>query len=145
MRIPIDGGAPEPVSKFLDWGGGFDLSLDGKLLAYAGLVKPAPDYKVELIVQDLESGQPVELFDSDTTSGPNSISFTRDAKALFFVKHQSGGDSLWLQSLDKSAAKQLATFKSDQIWDIHVSPDGKKLVVVRHSTDSDVVLLQTQP
>ncbi|HTS58407.1 MAG TPA: hypothetical protein VMH03_12725 [Terriglobales bacterium] len=144
-RIPIDGGASEPISKFLDWGGGFDLLPDGKLLAYAGLLKPAPDYKVGRVVENLESGQPVELFDSDITSGPNVICFTRDAKALFLVKHQSGGDSLWLQSLDKSAAKQLATFKSDQIWDIHLSPDGKKLAMVRHSTDSDVVLLQTQP
>jgi len=145
MRVPIEGGASESISKFPDWGGGFDLSPDGKLLAYVALVKPAPDYTLSLVVQNLESGQPVERFDSDTTIGVSLMRFTRDGKALYFVKHQSGGDSLWLQSLDNSPARQLATFKSDQIWDIHPSPDGKKLAMVRLSTESDVVLLETQP
>ena len=40
MRMPIDGGKAEQVSKIPDWGGGFDISPDGKLLAFAGLVKP---------------------------------------------------------------------------------------------------------
>jgi len=145
MRVPIDGGNPEAVSKFPNWGGGFDISPDGKLLAFVGLLKPAPDYLLKLVVLNLDSGEPVQFFDSDVTSNFNHIVFTRDGKAIFFVKHQSGGDSLWLQSLDQSAAKQIATFKSDTIWDIRLSPDGKKLATVRASTDSDVVLLQAQP
>jgi Tol biopolymer transport system component len=145
MHLPIDGGNLEPVSKIPDWGGGFDISADGKLLAFAGLVKPAPDYTMKLIVMTIDSGQPVRFFDSDVTSSFNHIRFARDGKAIFFVKHESAGDSLWLQQLDDSAARQLATFKSDEIWDIRPSPDGKKLAVVRSHADSDVVLLQTQP
>jgi Tol biopolymer transport system component len=145
MRQPIDGGNAEPVSKIPDWGGGFDISPDGKLLAFVGLVKPAPDYTLKLIVLNLESDQTVQSFDSDFTSGFNHIRFTRDGKALLFVKHAPAGDSIWLQPLDNSPVRQLATFKSDEIWDIRLSPDGKQLAVVRSATDSDVVLLQTQP
>ena len=145
MHLPIEGGNPEPVSKIPDWGGGFDVSVDGKLLAFAGLVKPAPDYTMKLIVLTLGSGQPVRFFDSDVTSYFNHIRFAGDGKAIFFVKHESAGDSLWLQPLDNSAARQLTAFKSEEIFDIRPSPDGKKLAVVHSHTDSDVVLLQTQP
>ncbi len=145
MRMPIDGGKAEQVSKIPDWGGGFDISPDGKLLAFAGLVKPAPDYAMKLVVMNLASGEPVQFFDSDVTSAFNHIRFTRDGKAIFFVKHDDAGDSLWLQPLDKTAPRQIATFKSEEIIDIRPSPDGKKLAIVRSTIDSDVVLLQTQP
>jgi serine/threonine protein kinase len=145
MRVPIDGGKAEQVSKIPDWGGGFDISPDGKLLAFAGLVKPAPDYLLKLVVLDLASGQPVRFFDSDITSAFNHIRFTRDGKAIFFVKHDAAGDSLWLQPLDNPTAKLVATFKSEEIFDIRPSPDGKKLAIVHSTTDSDVVLLHSQP
>jgi serine/threonine protein kinase len=142
-RVPLDSGPAESVSKIPDWGGGFDFSPDGKSIAFVGLVKPAPDYLLKLLVIDLASGQTLHSFDSDVTAGFNHVRFTRDGKALLFVKHENAGDTLWQQLLDDSPAKQLATFKSDVIWDMSLSPDGKKLAVVRGHTDSDVVLLQT--
>ena len=100
---------------------------------------------MKLVVMNLASGEPVQFFDSDVTSAFNHIRFTRDGKAIFFVKHDDAGDSLWLQPLDKTAPRQIATFKSEEIIDIRPSPDGKKLAIVRSTIDSDVVLLQTQP
>jgi serine/threonine protein kinase len=143
QRVSLDGGPPTPISKIPDWGGGFDLSPDGKSVAFVGLIKPAPDYLLKLVVMNLDSAQIVQSYDSDVTSGYNHMRFTRDGKALLFIKHENGGDTLWQQTLDNSPAKQLATFKSDLVWDIALSPDGKKLAVVRAHTDSDVVLLQT--
>ena len=145
MRVPLDGGAAEPVTKIPDWGGGFDFSPDGKLLAFVGLLKPAPDYLLNLVVLNLDSGQTVQAFADDVTAGFNHIRFTRDGKAILFVKHAGSGDSLWLQSLDNSPAKQLAAFKGDTIWDMSYSPDGQKIAIVRGHTDSDVVLLHSQP
>jgi Tol biopolymer transport system component len=144
-RISLDGGASEQITKFPDWGGGFDFSPDRKLIAFVGLVKPAPEYLLQLLVVDLNSGQTVQSFDADVTSGFNHIRFTRDGKAILFVKHAAAGDSLWLQPLNQSPATQLATFKSDVIWDMSYSPDAKKLAVIRAHTDSDVVLLRAQP
>jgi eukaryotic-like serine/threonine-protein kinase len=145
MRVPIDGGKPEQVSKFPDWGGGFDFSPDGKQLAFVAMVKPAPEYTEKLVVLDLATGQFVQSFDSDFTGGFNHIRFTRDGKAILFVKHDGAGDSIWSQALDSTPAKLLATFKSDQIVDFRPSPDGKQLAVARSTPDSDVVLLQAQP
>ena len=144
QHVPFEGGTPEVVSKIPNWGGGFDFSPDGKLIAFVGLVKPAPEYLIKLLVINAESGQIVQSFESDVTSGFNHLRFTRDGKAILFAKHESAGDSLWLQSLDQSPARQLGpAFKSDLIWDMSYSPDGKKLAVVRGHTDSDVVMLST--
>ena len=145
QRVLLEGGSSEVVTKIPDWGGGFDFSPDGKLLAFVGLVKPAPDYLLRLLIVKLESGQVVQSFENDVTSGFNHVRFTRDGKAILFVKHESAGDSLWLQALDNSPAKSLATFKSEVIWDMSYSPDGKKLAIVRGHTDSDVVMLSTNP
>ena len=145
MRVPVDGGNAEPVTKIPDWGGGFDFSPDSKVMAFVGLVKPAPDYLLNLLLLDLSSGQVVQSFASDITSGYNHLRFTHDGKDILFVKHAASGDSLWLQPLDKSPVKLLTTFKGDTIWDMAYSPDGKKLAVVRSHTDSDVVLLRAQP
>ncbi len=141
MRVPIDGGNPEQVSKFSNWGGGFDISPDGKQLAFAAMVQPAPEYTVKLVVLDLATGQLVQSFDSDVTSAFNHIRFTRDGKAILFVKHDGAGDSIWSQARDNTPARLLATFKSDQIVDFRPSLDGKQLAVARSTPDSDVVLL----
>jgi Tol biopolymer transport system component len=133
-----------PVSKIPDWGGGFDLSPDGQSVAFVGLMKPAPEYLLKLNVISLGSGQIVQSFDNAITAGFNHVRFTRDGKAILFVKHSSDGDSLWLQPLDRSPEKLLTTLKGDVVWDMRYSPDGKKLVVIRAHTDSDVVLLQSQ-
>jgi len=142
QRVPLEGGAPEVFTKIPDWGGGFDFSPDGKLIAFVGLLKPAPDYLLKLILMNVDSGQIVQSFESDVTAGFNHVRFTRDGKALLFVKHESAGDSLWLQPLDQTAAKQVGPpFQSQVIWDMSYSPDGKQLAIVRSHTDSDVVML----
>jgi hypothetical protein len=48
--------------------------------------------------------------------------------------------------VDGSAGRQVTDFKSEQIWSFDLSPDGKKLAVLRGHFVSDVVLLQeTKP
>jgi len=143
QRVSLDGGTPQPASKLPNWGGGFDFSPDGKLLAFVALIKPAPDYLLNLVVMDRDSGQILQSFPNDITATFNHIRFTRDGKALLFVKHQARGDSLWLQPLDQPAAHQLTSFPGDVIWDMRYSLDGKRLAVVLSHTDSDVVLLET--
>lgn len=143
QRVPFDGGTPQPVSKIPDWGGGFDFSRDGKLLAFVGLVKPAPDYLLNLLVINLDTGQTVHTFPDAITANFNHVRFTHDGKAILFVKHQAAGDALWLQPLDQPASHQLTAFKGDTIWDMRYSPDGTQIALVLAHTDSDVVLLQT--
>ena len=143
QRLNLADGTATPAWKIPDWGGGYDISPDGKYLAFVGLVKPAPDYVLHLLVMNRDTGEKAQEFPDDVTSGFNHPRFTRDGKAILFVKHQVAGDSLWLQPLGGGAARLVATFKGDTIWDLRYSPDGKKLALVRSHTDSDVVLLKS--
>ena len=57
--------------------------------------------------------------------------FTPDGKALVYPITQQGVDNLWMQPLDGSAGRQLTNFKSDQIFGVQFSPDGKNLAVLQ--------------
>ena len=51
-------------------------------------------------------------------------------------------DNVWIKPLDGSAGHAITDFKSEHIWSLRLSPDGKSLAVLRGHFDSDVVLLQ---
>jgi hypothetical protein len=51
-------------------------------------------------------------------------------------------DNLWLQPLNGKPGRQITQFQSDQIPGFGWSPDGKKLLIGRGHTESDVVLLR---
>ena len=72
----------------------------------------------------------------------NGGQFTPGGKALVCViRGENNVDNLWSQPLDGKPGRQLTTFKSDQIYRFSWSPNGKKLVVGRGHSESDVVLL----
>jgi eukaryotic-like serine/threonine-protein kinase len=51
-------------------------------------------------------------------------------------------DNIWLQPLDGSNGHQITNFKSELIPEFRFSHDGKRLAVLRHHTESDVILLR---
>jgi eukaryotic-like serine/threonine-protein kinase len=48
--------------------------------------------------------------------------------------------NIWVQPLDGSPGRQIASFPSDTIFEFHWSPDSKRLAVVRGDVESNVVL-----
>jgi eukaryotic-like serine/threonine-protein kinase len=71
--------------------------------------------------------------------------FTPDGKSFGLVTENKGVDNLWLLPADGSGGHQITDFKSELIPDFRFSPDGKKIAVLRHHTESDVVLLRDSP
>ena len=125
------------------------ISPDGKTLANVVITAVNP-----------ESMMPSDLFtliNPDSDSEPRVIKadpriataaawFTPDGKALAYAIRENGVDNIWLQPLDGSPGRKITNFNADQITDMHWSPDGKALGVLRTHSDSDVVLLQeTKP
>ena len=72
----------------------------------------------------------------------NALQFTPDGKSVAYVSRESGVDNVWVQPLDGSPGHAITDFKSEQIWSLSLSADGKNLAVMRGHSDSDVVLLQ---
>jgi hypothetical protein len=61
---------------------------------------------------------------------------------VIYTVRANGVDNLWEQLLDGSPGRQLSSFKAEHIWDFHLSPDGRRIALVRGHNDSDVVLMR---
>jgi serine/threonine protein kinase len=137
-RVSLDGSKPE---RLLDLpANGFDISPDGKLVAFATFGS-AGNFKARLALVPVDSPQNAKLLELQRPV-QGTVRFTHDGKAVVYPFRDQDADNLWLQPLDGVAGKQISNFKSEQIIDFHWSFDGRKLGMVRGHTDSDVVLLQ---
>ncbi len=138
-RVPIDGGSPQTVSGMPIIQSQFDVSPDGKLVAFQTLVH-APQHNFTLAVVSTDSGETRHMELQRGLYG--LLRFTPDGKALVYPTRENGVDNLWLQPLDGSKGRLITDFTSEHIYDFHWSPDGKQLAMVRGHTDSDVVLIK---
>jgi Tol biopolymer transport system component len=144
-RTPLDGsGKTEAiwpqVHDFIGW---LSVSLDGKTLAAAvwgGQGAELPEEAIKIALFDLGSSSPPRMLDASHYS--RGLQFTPDGKSVAYAIRKRGVDNVWVQPLDGSAGHAITDFKSEQIWSFHLSPDGKRLGILRGHYDSDVVLLQ---
>jgi len=148
MRVPIDGGTPQPVPTSTvphAIFGAFSLSPDGKMLAYAASIAnlATMSYVAKLALVDLSSDgrTPPRLLDLNPHFSGTFVSFTPDGKALAYAIEDNGVDNIWEQPLDGSKGRQITNFPSEHIGYFTWSPDGKRLLVARSESTSDVVLL----
>jgi eukaryotic-like serine/threonine-protein kinase len=120
------------------------FSPDGKTLATVvekgGGVDRLGD-EVRIALFELGSSSPSGMFDASHYSG-NTLQFTPDGKAVAYAIRENGVDNVWVQPLNGSEGHPITDFKSEQMWSFRLSPDGKRLAVLRGHYDSDVVLLQ---
>jgi eukaryotic-like serine/threonine-protein kinase len=107
----------------------------GNVIALLDLEKrPAPEIRYLAIGADSQV-----VFRSDYT---NSVfHFLPDGKALAFVTTRKGVDNVWVQPLNGSTGRLVTNFNTQEITAFHWSPDSKQLAVLRHETESDVILL----
>jgi eukaryotic-like serine/threonine-protein kinase len=145
-RVPVDGSRKtEPILRLpqgYSEAEALSFSPDGKTLAAALQDPKRGGTKIALF--DLGSSSPTRMLDAGRYA--LGLQFARDGKSVAYAIQENGVDNVWLQPLDGSAGRQLTDFKSEQIWSFDLSPDGKKLAVLRGHFVSDVVLLQeTKP
>jgi eukaryotic-like serine/threonine-protein kinase len=142
-KVPWDGGPSEKVSDDIV-GGGFDISPDGKTVAFPTF-SHIGDHAVSLALVPTQPGQqPRELAFQKSPAG--GVQFAHDGKAVAYPISERGIDNLWLQPLDGSPGRQITHFDSERIGDdFRWSPDGKELALIRGHVDSDVVLIHGAP
>ena len=152
-RVPLDAsGKPEALPRSGDFPGfvvwsNVEMSTDGTSLAYVVEVvnKETQGSVRKIALLNLESPESPRLLDANQRIS-GSVQFTPDRKAIAYPIDENGVDNLWVQPLDGSAGHQITNFKSDQIGSFHWSPDGKRLLVLRVHSESNVVLIQeTKP
>jgi eukaryotic-like serine/threonine-protein kinase len=138
-RVPLDGGTSQTISD-LPINGLFDLSPDGKLVAFATL-EHVGEHKEKLAVVSTELGQNPKIVDFERPRF-GILRFSLDGKAVVYPTRDHGVDDLWVQPVDGSKGRYLTDFKSERIYDFHWSFDGRQLALVRGHNDSDVVLIR---
>ena len=73
-----------------------------------------------------------ELYIPQLTTGPSSLSFTPDGKALIY----SMGGSLWRQAIGSDEAIELTHARSAYDYQPDVAPDGRSVVFSRYAADA---------
>jgi serine/threonine protein kinase len=159
MRVPLEGGKPEPVPAsdvhgMYGFGVGEAVSSDGKRLIFNADVN-APDNpqgavsKLALVALDSSSQSSPLLLQPDPrmatgggTGFTNAMTFTPDGKSVVYIVRDQGVDNIFVQPLDGSPGHQITNFISEHIAEFQWSPDGKILAVARAQNNSDVVLLR---
>lgn len=143
--IPIEGGEPKKVTpncpSFLHgW------SPDGKTLAYCAFRDEKNGGDIYTI--SAEGGEEVQLTDAEgLNDGPE---YSRDGKYIWFNSVRTGLMQAWRMKPDGSEQTQM-TFDEDlNTWFPHISPDGKKVVMIcyhkgdlepgQHLADKNVLL-----
>jgi len=81
------------------------------------------------------------LYSLDTPYGMRSPRFTPDGKAIAFLLTRDDATNIWIQSLKKSAPKQLTKFSRGEMFAFDWSRDGKQLAFSRGQEKTDVILM----
>ena len=139
-RVPLKGSGKtdaifDSPQGYIPWR--VDPSPDGKTLAVS---VQGQDGAKKIALYDLGSSNPPRMLDADHYS--LGLQFVPDGKSVAYATRENGVDNVWVQPLDGSARRQVTDFKSEQIWSMALSPDGKSLAVLHGHYDSDVVLVQ---
>ena len=150
MRVAFDGSKPEELSKGLPGAALFPLlavSTDGKkLLTFnmhsEGVPGTYTNTLALLNAEDLKAPAKMLEMDARMVVG-SSQSFTPDGTAVVYViRNDNNVDNLWMQPLDGKPGRALTQFASEQIYGFVYSQDGKKILVARGHTESDVMMLR---
>lgn len=153
MRVPLEGGKAEVLpSAGVPGSATFPLSSisrDDRVLVANGSVPDSATngYKNRLAVIKTNSlDAPFQILDADSrivVAGIRSPRIAPDGQAVVYpILGQNNEYNLWRQPLDGKPGRQISHFPSEQIFGFDWSPDGKKLLVWRGHSESDVVLLR---
>ncbi len=151
MRMPLEGGPPEtlpparvPNSSSFGFGA---VSPDDKMLAIYGTVvdKATNTYSNKFAIFNTNSlSAPASVLTADPRVTANGgVRFIPDGKSIaYVVRAENNVDNVFVQPLDGKPGSQITKFTTDQIPGFGWSPDGKKLMLGRGHTESDVILLR---
>jgi hypothetical protein len=111
------------------------------MIAFGGWSELGPSH-IALAVSPIESASEAKTFDIPLTFRLDTINWTADGHALIYIDTRNGISNLWKQPLVGGQSVQLTSFKSDQIFNFNLSPNGKQLAFSRGTVVSDVVLIR---
>ena len=138
-RISVDGGEPTVVADDVTGETFFDISPDGRQLAYSTFNRTRN--VTQIVVRSIEGDSKRTYFDIEAHG---FVRWTPDGKNLMYAhapEDNKRGAALWVQPVNGGPPSQLLNATPDLIYWIAWSRDGKRLLASRGRFTTDVVLL----
>jgi Tol biopolymer transport system component/DNA-binding winged helix-turn-helix (wHTH) protein len=136
-RVPLNGGAAEPLTGFrAKWAA---LSTDGNQLAYLQMANE----KWHIGISPSSGGVALRAVDTPDDLRESTIQWSPDNRALLYISGSGDVGNVRALPLDGGGSKSLTSFTSHWLADFCLSPDGKRLVVMRSLSISDLVLIDS--
>ncbi len=145
MMVSIEGGEATPLlpesktSNLMP-----QISPDGNSLAYLSIEydSKTSDFNMSVRIVPVKNGAVVgEQVSEMKFNLHNKYKWSPDGKSLTFITKKEN-HNIWNINIKDKKEKQLTEFKSGDLIDFTWSKDGKKLLIVRGITNSDLVLIK---
>ena len=104
------------------------------------VIENRPGAASNIAVISIDGGSSVKLFDVAPTVNASSVVWTMDGRSLVYSDTRNGVSNLWSQSLAGGPPVQLTDFRTDRIYSLDFSRDGRQLALTRGNKISNVVL-----
>ena len=123
------------------------VSPDGKFIAYSfwDENRAAPQWAREII--SFDDGKKIKPLTISSTAnigdGAIELDWLPDQSGIAYIDFRDKTSNVWVQPLDeKKSAYKLTGFNDGRVFQFNRSPDGRKILFVRGSELSDVVLIR---
>jgi eukaryotic-like serine/threonine-protein kinase len=123
------------------------LSPDGKNIIYAaapiafenGVISQA-----SLFVAGFDGTKLSDTRTLQKVANVRNIKFSPDGKSLFYIETENNNADLWRLNLSDGKTSKITNFNLESLFRFAVSPDGKKIYLVRGSNTREVVLIKNE-
>ena len=144
-KIPIGGGDETEITSALSAGG--VISPDGKRIACYYLGEETGS-GWRLVILSAENGaverviSPPDTFNI-LTPIERPLAWSPDGRTLYYVNDKNNVSNVFRLSVnDEKPPQQTTFFTSGRIFDFSISPDGKRAVIARGSSTSNIVIFK---
>jgi Tol biopolymer transport system component len=134
-KVPVEGGDPvQLTTRLTEYP---SVSPDGKFIACGYWDEQLSSRQVIAIIP-IEGGDPIKTFD---ITGVPLVRWSPDGRALTYVQAVNGSFNIWSQPVAGGPARQLTDFKSERVFQIAWSRDGKQIACSRGNIIRDIVMM----
>ena len=138
-RIPVAGGEPAVITDDVYSESYFDVSPDGRRVAYS--IKDDSRNRTRVVVRSISGGSAPVYFEFEPSY---FLRWTPDGQNLAYAQYprdRKRGQALWLQPISGAAPHQILDVAPDLLYWIAWSRDGKQLALSHGRFVTDTVLL----
>ena len=140
FKVSINGGDPIQLTDRFSFNP--VVSPDGSTVACVFTDEQPGAPRIALL--PIGGGQLTRILELPRTANFESVRWSADGRALFYLDTRGGHFNLWSQPIDGGAARQLTNFNDQTlrvIFRFDWSPDGRQLLLVRGTSMVDVVMI----